>query len=83
MFFYTGMVIVMQPCKSLLLPPRGKQAKTSKFKIQFFKKIFLEHQVVVVSLLRMCQTHKHIQSNIKHLNEVKDLIKNIEYTTMV
>jgi len=31
--------------------------------------------VVVVSLLRMCQTHIHIQSNIKHLNEIKDLIK--------
>jgi len=39
--------------------------------------------VVVVSLLRMCQTHKHIQSNIKHLYEIKDLIKNIEYRTMV
>jgi len=24
--------------------------------------------VVVVSLLKMCQTHKHIQSIIKHLN---------------
>jgi len=31
--------------------------------------------VVVVSLLRMCQTHKQIQSHIKHLNEIKDLIK--------
>ena len=39
--------------------------------------------VVVVSLLRMCQTHKHIQSNTKHQNEIKDLIKNIEYRTMV
>jgi len=28
---------------------------------------------VVVSLLRMCQTPKHIQSHIKHLNEIKDL----------
>ena len=39
--------------------------------------------VVVVSLLRMRQTHKHIQSRIKHLNEIKDLIRNIEYRTMV
>ena len=39
--------------------------------------------VVVVSSLRMCQTHKHIQSNIKNLNEINDLIKNIEYRTMV
>jgi len=26
------------------------------------------------SLLRMCQTHKHTQSHIKHINEIKDLI---------
>jgi len=39
--------------------------------------------VVVVSLLRTCQTHKHIQSHIKQLNEIKDLIKNIEYGTIV
>ena len=31
--------------------------------------------VVVVSLLRMCRTYKHIQSHIKHSNEIKDLIK--------
>ena len=31
--------------------------------------------VVVVSLLRMCEMHKHIQSHIKHLNEINDYIK--------
>ena len=39
--------------------------------------------VLVFSLLRMCQTHKHIQSHIKHLNEIKDVIKNIEYRTVI
>ena len=41
------------------------------------KNVQHQQQQGLVFLLRMCQMHKHIQSHIKHLNEIKNLIKNI------